>query len=218
LIALGICTEVIILDENNLKEFDEVIIPDDDIVEKILSKFYSSISLIKDNCFIRWGRKTVLSQRAPVADAIVSTDEFDREIMERGFKLAEKSSDWWRQVGAIIISSNGNVIESFNHHLPDQQAPYINGDPRTNFKPGEHTDLSTAAHAEIAAIGYAAKKGIALEGASIYVTTFPCPYCAAAIVEVGIKKVYYCEGYSLVGAVEMFKAVGIKLIFVDVPN
>jgi deoxycytidylate deaminase len=216
LVSLGVSNEVKILDENNLQGFETVIIPDDDIVEKILSKFYPSVSPLKEDCFIRWGRKTVLSQRAPVADATISFEEFDKEMMLKSFALAQKSLDWWRQVGVILFPLNGEPIETFNRHVPHQQAPYIYGDPRTNFKPGENIDLSTAIHAEAGAIAYAARKGISLEGASIYVTTLPCPPCAWSIREAGIKKVYYCEGYSLLGVVEVFKSSGISLIFVDV--
>jgi len=218
LISLELCDEVRILDENNLKEFAVATIPDDDIVEKILSLFYPLIDLIKKDYFLRWGRKTVLSQRAPVADATISLNDLDREIMSKGFELAKRSSDWWRQVGAILFPVNGDSIESFNHHLPHQEAPNIFGDPRTNFKPGIRIDLSTAVHAEAGAIAYAARKGVSLEGASIYVTTFPCPGCAGLIRESGIKKVYYCEGYSLLSAAEILKPAGISLIFVDVPN
>ncbi len=112
----------------------------------------------------------------------------------------------------------GDPIMGFNQHLPHPQAPYINGDPRTNFKPGEYIDLSTSGHGEATVIGFAANKGIALEGASIYVTVLPCPPCAWLIKSCGFKKVYYCEGYSLVGSVETFKNAGIEVIFVDVPK
>jgi dCMP deaminase len=216
--ALGICNQVIVLNETNLQEFDAVVIPNDDIVESVLSKFYPAINVIKIDCFIRWGKKTVLSQRAPVADATISESDFDKEIIRKAFGLAKKSTDWWRQVGAIVFPLNGEPIHSINHHLPHPEAVNINGDPRSNFKPGENIDLSTAVHAEAGAIAFAARKGISLEGASIYVTTLPCPPCAWQIRESGIKKVYYCEGYSLLGVVDIFRGAGIELIFVDVSN
>lgn len=46
-------------------------------------------------------------------------------------------------------------------------------------------------HSEIDAITQAAKFGLSLEGATIYVTRYPCEACARAIVNSGIKKVYY---------------------------
>ncbi len=208
-----------ILTENNLNGFDQVIIPDEDeIVENVLKELYPGIQPVKEKWFIRWGRKTVLSKRAPVPSASISIDVFDREVMDKAFGIAEHSSDWWRQVGVILLPVNGEPISTFNHHLPNQRSPYINGDPRTNFKPGESIEISTAIHAEASAIAHAANKGISLNGGSIYVSTFPCPNCAYLIIESGIKKVYYCEGYSLLNAAELFTQFGVSMIFVDVPN
>ena len=219
LTALGLSDSVDILNETNLRGYENVIIPDDDeIVEKVLSRFYPQIVPIKKKWFIRWGRKTVLSQREPVPEAVISENEFDKKIMEKIFQIAEKSSDWWRQVAVMIFPIKGDPIIGFNHHLPHAQAPYINGDPRTNFKPGEHIELSTAGHAERSALGYATKKGIALQDASMFVTTFPCPACAYAIIDSGIKLLYYCEGYSQMGAAETLKAAGVSIIFVNVPK
>lgn len=48
-----------------------------------------------------------------------------------------------------------------------------------------------ALHSEVDAISKAAKVGIKLDGATIYVTRYPCEACARAIVASGIKKVVY---------------------------
>jgi deoxycytidylate deaminase len=50
-------------------------------------------------------------------------------------------------------------------------------------------------HAEMAAITDAAKRGMALEGKTLFCTTFPCHICARHIIASGIKKVYYIEPY-----------------------
>ncbi len=219
LAALQFVKEVTLLDESNLNGFDTVIIPEDEdeIVDRILSKFYPSIPIHRRSGFVRWAKKTVLSKRAPVPTASISIDELDKELMNYLFGLAEKSPDWWRQVATIIFPVKGSPILEHNRHLPHAQTSYMYGDPRSNFKPGENIDLSLAIHAEAGAIAYAAKKGIVLEGAKMYVTTFPCPPCARLIKEAGIKKVYYCEGYSLMDAEEIFRSAGISLVFVDVP-
>lgn len=212
-------TEVKILDENNLQGFDTVVVPlNDGTVEKVMEKFYPTIPITPVEGFIRWERKTVLSQKAPVAHAAISIEDFDKEIMAKAFKEAKKSWDWWRQVAAIILPQNNMPIVAVNRHMPDEQAPYVHGDPRSEFMPGEYIEYSTAIHAEMAAMGFALREGISLKDSSIYVTTFPCPNCARMIIEAGIKKVYYCEGYSLLDAAKIFKAASVKLIFVDVPN
>ncbi|GEP45243.1 anti-phage dCTP deaminase [Brevifollis gellanilyticus] len=57
------------------------------------------------------------------------------------------------------------------------------------------TEYGRAVHAEMAAITDAAKRGIALKGAVLYSTTFPCHNCAKHIVASGINRVVYVEPY-----------------------
>lgn len=50
-------------------------------------------------------------------------------------------------------------------------------------------------HAEANAIAWAARCGIAIEGASLYVTLSPCLPCAKMILTAGIQAVYFAEPY-----------------------
>ena len=50
-------------------------------------------------------------------------------------------------------------------------------------------------HAEMAALVDAAKRGVAVRGTEMYVTTFPCHNCAKHIIAAGITKVIYLEPY-----------------------
>lgn len=50
-------------------------------------------------------------------------------------------------------------------------------------------------HAEMSAICDAARKGVSIQGASLYCTTFPCHLCAKHIVASGIERVVYLEPY-----------------------
>ncbi|WEV44976.1 ComE operon protein 2 [Streptococcaceae bacterium ESL0687] len=50
-------------------------------------------------------------------------------------------------------------------------------------------------HAEMNALLQCAKFGISTEGAEIYVTHFPCLPCTKAILQAGIKKIYYLNDY-----------------------
>ncbi|ANM46481.1 dCMP deaminase [Morganella phage vB_MmoM_MP1] len=51
-------------------------------------------------------------------------------------------------------------------------------------------------HAELNAIIFAAKKGISIEGGTMYVTLSPCADCAKAIAQSGIKTLVYAESYD----------------------
>ena len=50
-------------------------------------------------------------------------------------------------------------------------------------------------HAEMNAIAQAAKNGVMIDGADIYVTARPCWNCFRVIANTGIKNVYYLEEY-----------------------
>ena len=50
-------------------------------------------------------------------------------------------------------------------------------------------------HAEMAALIDAARRGVAVEGRTMYVTTFPCHNCAKHIIAAGLRKVVYLEPY-----------------------
>jgi cytidine deaminase len=50
-------------------------------------------------------------------------------------------------------------------------------------------------HAEKSALTDAARKGVSVEGGTLYCTTFPCHLCAKLIVAAGIMKVIYLESY-----------------------
>lgn len=60
---------------------------------------------------------------------------------------------------------------------------------------GAALEFSRAVHAEMDAILAAARSGAQLNGARLYVTTFPCHYCARHIVVSGIDEVQYVEPY-----------------------
>lgn len=52
-------------------------------------------------------------------------------------------------------------------------------------------------HAEINALLYCAKEGIAVKGAKCYVTHFPCLNCTKALIQAGITSIYYHEAYRV---------------------
>jgi dCMP deaminase len=51
-------------------------------------------------------------------------------------------------------------------------------------------------HAEMNALLQCAKFGVPTAEAEIYVTHFPCLQCCKAIIQAGIKTVYYAEDYK----------------------
>jgi deoxycytidylate deaminase len=60
----------------------------------------------------------------------------------------------------------------------------------------ELTEFGRAVHAEMSAITDAARRGIEVQDATLYTTTFPCHNCARHIIGAGIKKVVFIEPYA----------------------
>ena len=69
-------------------------------------------------------------------------------------------------------------------------------------------------HAEQNAICQAAKRGISLDGATLYCRMTPCRVCAMMLINCGIKRVV-CESKYHAGqeSEEMFKQAGIEVVF-----
>ena len=57
---------------------------------------------------------------------------------------------------------------------------------------------------------YNAKQGVSTEGATIYVTHFPCLNCTKSIIQAGIKRIYYAEDYHNHEYATKFKQSGIE--------
>lgn len=64
-----------------------------------------------------------------------------------------------------------------------------------NGRIGELIEFSRAVHAEMDAILSATRTGVTTVGTRLFVTTFPCHYCARHIVSAGIDEVQYIEPY-----------------------
>lgn len=60
---------------------------------------------------------------------------------------------------------------------------------------GSILEFSRAIHAEMESITSAARRGISIKGAKMFVTTYPCHYCARHIVASGISEVQFIEPY-----------------------
>ncbi|WP_054859253.1 ComE operon protein 2 [Gracilibacillus sp. JCM 18860] len=74
-------------------------------------------------------------------------------------------------------------------------------------------------HAEMNALLQCAKFGAPTEGAEIYVTHFPCLNCCKAIIQSGIKTVYYAADYkNHPYAIELFEEANVKVEKVELDH
>ncbi|MDD5068472.1 MAG: deaminase [Candidatus Pacebacteria bacterium] len=226
--AIKIPREVVLLTKKDLGDLKKVsiVMPDDELSREFAEKYLKGTKIDFESIFLRWNKIITTSEFTVPPNRTISYETFDREMFPKVRKEAKKSSDWWRQNGAILLRDGKILVESHNRHLPTDLSMDVFGDPRSNFDAGEKltkkiggmeitpNDLSTVIHAEASVIGIAAKKGIPLEGTSLYCTTFPCPTCAKLVAEAGIKKVFYEKGYSILDAERILQAFGIEIILV----
>lgn len=206
------------LEDFALKNF-EIIMPDEDICKSLAEEYFnkenSKKKVIYDTVFLRWDKHKSMEERPVNADQTISRGEFDRTVIQKLKTEAEKSSDWWRRVASAIIKDDEIVLIAHNEHLPSPHSPYADGDPRNTLHKGIGTDIATAIHSEARLIAEAACKGIPLEGASLYVTIFPCSLCAKQIAFSGIKKLYYAGGYQMLDQETILRTKGVEIIYVD---
>lgn len=186
--------------------------PDEDISREVARRFFRRDQVELAPVFLRWHQHNAASERDPDANRSVTTEEFHLEFLRHADRQAARSSDWWRQVGACAVRKGKILLSTHNTHFPAEQTPYIVGDPRTPFSWGERIDVSSAGHAERLLIGEAARRGLSLDGADLYTTTFPCPSCAIQVAVAGFKRVYYRDGYSLADADRILREKDVDII------
>ena len=194
-----------------------LVLPDEDITRNLAAEHHlgESREIVFDKTFLRWDREWSQARRPADFDGKLTVAELPERIVARATDLAGHSSDWWRQVGAIAWRGEEILGAAWNHHRPSEYAPYIDGDPRDGFSRGVRADLSTAIHAEASVIARAARSGTSLNGADLYVTTFPCPACARLIAESGFRRCYFTGPYSVLEGDHVLHAAGVELFWAD---
>jgi len=123
---------------------------------------------------------------------------------------AIRSKDDSSQVGACIVNQKNRIVGIGYNGLPigceDDDFPWE--------REGNYLDTKYpyVVHAEPNAILNAT---VALDGARMYVTLFPCNECAKLIIQSGIREIIYgCDKYagteSDIAAKRLFAAAGVK--------
>jgi dCMP deaminase len=193
---------------------ETLVLPDEDVTRALAAEhdLAAGRELVFDKTFLRWDREWSQAGRPADFDRELAAGELPASLVTRARELADRSSDWWRQVGAIAWRGEEVLGAAWNHHCPTEYAPYVDGDPRDGFSRGVRADLSTAIHAEASVVAQAARAGVSLSGADLYVTTFPCPACARLIAESGFRRCYFTGPYSVLEGDNILKAAGVTLL------
>ena len=119
----------------------------------------------------------------------------DKNFLNIAKELASASKCVSKQVGAVIVK-DGRILSTGYNGTP---AGFTNCcDHWENEYTNEHHEWSKTyeIHAEMNAIIWAAREGISIEGATIYVTLEPCSECSKNVIASGIKRIVYEKSYE----------------------
>jgi len=98
------------------------------------------------------------------------------------------------QVGCILVNDNRIVAQGYNGYLPGAAHEQI-------LKDGH--EVGTV-HAEQNAIADCAKRGVSCNGATAYITHYPCINCMKVMCAAGIRNVKYIHDYNNDDVVSFF--------------
>ena len=135
-------------------------------------------------------------------------------------KMANLVSEWsscyrqGRSIGAVIVKDKRIMTTGYNGAPAGLRTCRERKEcmrRKLGIQSGTRAELCYAIHAEQNAIIQAAKLGVSIDGATLYCTHQPCSVCAKMIINAGIKRVVYQEGYPDDFTLELFGEAGIQL-------
>jgi dCMP deaminase len=127
--------------------------------------------------------------------------------MEMAISASKRSTCTRKNVGAII-ARDGRPISVGYAGAPEGLPHCLD----QGCIPGPDGGCIRTTHAEANAISFAARKGIATQGATLYCTVSPCPNCAKLIINAGITSVQYLEKYRILDGLLLLEQVHIPAI------
>ncbi len=133
--------------------------------------------------------KAMLSDLEQLTGRWTERPSWDAYFMATALLMATRSSCERLHVGCVVVSGgaqkNRIVAAGYNGFLP--------GSPHTSRVREGHEQATV--HAEQNAVSDAARRGVSLEGATVYITHFPCINCAKILAAAGIRRIKYHLDY-----------------------
>ena len=119
----------------------------------------------------------------------------DRNFINIAKEIASASKCVSKQVGAVIVR-DGRILSTGYNGTP---SGYTNC---CDHWDGQYTQdhhmwsKTYEIHAEMNALIWAAREGISIKDATIYVTLEPCSECSKNLIASGIKRIVYDKAYE----------------------
>lgn len=125
----------------------------------------------------------------------ISKDVYFMKIAE---VVSLRSTCMKRKVGAVLVKDSHIVSTGYNGVPPGFKHCTPDTCVRKDLKSGEKPEWCRGVHAEINCIIQAAIHGTSIKGNTIlYTTTFPCMSCIKLLINAGVKRLLYKEGYNM---------------------
>ncbi|MBO5214762.1 MAG: cytidine/deoxycytidylate deaminase family protein [Clostridia bacterium] len=142
--------------------------------------------------------------------------KWDKRFIEMADVVATWSSCYQqnRQVGAVIAKNKRILTTGYNGASAGIESCKDRGEclrRKLNIPSGTQHELCYATHAEQNAIIQAAKMGISIDGATLYCTHQPCVICAKMIINSGIKRIVYRNGYPDEFSLQLLNESGVEI-------
>lgn len=131
---------------------------------------------------------------------------YDKAYLKMAREWAKLSHCNRKQVGALIVKDRMIVSDGYN------------GTPTGFDNCCEDENGEThwfVLHAEANAILKVAKSTHEINGATLYITLSPCKECSKLIIQSGIKRVVYCNGYKDDSGLVFLKESGVELCQIE---
>lgn len=143
-------------------------------------------------------------------------DKWDHRFMDLAGTIAQWSSCYQhnRKIGAIIVRNKRILTTGYNGAPSGLPSCVERGEclrRNMNIPSGTQQEICYAIHAEQNAIIQAAKIGVSIEGATLYCTHQPCVICAKMIINAGIVRVIYGQGYPDAFSVRLLEEARVRL-------
>ena len=135
---------------------------------------------------------------------------WENYFMNIAKQVATRSTCDRKHVGAVIVRDRTILSTGYNGS--------IRGMPHCDEVGHlmEEGHCVATIHAETNAILQAAKNGVMVDGAEVFITASPCWNCFKMLANAGIKKIYYGEFYRDERSFDVAKKLGIQLINIPV--
>ena len=144
-------------------------------------------------------------------------DKWDKRFIDMAQLVSTGSSCFQtnRQVGAVIVKNKRVMTTGYNGAASGIKSCKERGSclrRELNIPSGTRHEICYATHAEQNAIIQAAKLGVCIDGATLYCTHQPCVICAKMIINSGIKRIVYKDGYPDEFSMQLLRESGVEIV------